>query len=189
LLHDIGVHISYERHHRHSYYLIKNGDLRGFEPQEAEVIALVARYHRQAVPKKSHEGYGDLPPKLRKTVKRLSAMVRLAEGLDRSHAQTVSAVDLYPRPDSYLARLRTTGDAELEVWAAHRHVEALEGILGKPIRFELSGRPKRVAQKAKQQPHAEQTDDTARVPRKTVRSGRNRRVGKDDAAGTAGEVA
>ena len=48
LLHDVGVHISYERHHRHSYYLIKNGDLRGFEPQEIEVMALIARYHRQA---------------------------------------------------------------------------------------------------------------------------------------------
>ena len=52
------MHISYERHHRHSYYLIKNGDLRGFDPEEIEVIALVARYHRQATPKKSHEGYG-----------------------------------------------------------------------------------------------------------------------------------
>ncbi len=65
LLHDVGVHISYERHHRHSYYLIKNGDLRGFDPQEIEVIALIARYHRQATPKKSHEGYGDLKGSLR----------------------------------------------------------------------------------------------------------------------------
>ena len=69
LLHDVGVHISYERHHRHSYYLIKNGDLRGFDPQEIEVIALLARYHRQATPKKSHEGYGDLPGALRRTVR------------------------------------------------------------------------------------------------------------------------
>ena len=58
ILHDIGVHISYERHHRHSYYLITNGDLRGFEPDEIEMIALVARYHRRATPKKPHEGYG-----------------------------------------------------------------------------------------------------------------------------------
>ncbi len=189
LLHDIGVHISYERHHRHSYYLIKNGGLRGFEPYETEIIALVARYHRQAMPKKSHEGYTDLAPKLRKTVKRLSAMVRLAEGLDRSHAQTVSAVDLYPRPDSYLARLRTTGDAELEVWAAQRHVEALERILGKPIRFELSGRPKRVAKPTKRKAHAEPIDNGARVPGKALRGRGNRRVGKDDAARTAGKVA
>ena len=47
IVHDIGVHISYEGHHKHSYYLVKNGDLRGFEPEEIETIALVARYHRQ----------------------------------------------------------------------------------------------------------------------------------------------
>jgi exopolyphosphatase/guanosine-5'-triphosphate,3'-diphosphate pyrophosphatase len=52
ILHDLGVHISYEGHHKHSYYLIKNGDLRGFEPDEIETIALVARYHRQATPKR-----------------------------------------------------------------------------------------------------------------------------------------
>ena len=71
LLHDVGVHISYERHHRHSYYLIKNGDLRGFDPQEIEIIALLARYHRQATPKKSHEGYADLSGTQRGTVKTL----------------------------------------------------------------------------------------------------------------------
>ena len=138
LLHDIGVHISYERHHRHSYYLIKNGDLRGFAPQEIEVMALIARYHRQATPKKSHEGYGDLKGQLRRTVKALSAMVRLAEGLDRSHAQALSGLDLYPRADDYLVRLRTAGDAELELWAAHRHVGPLEAVLGKPLRFEVA---------------------------------------------------
>ena len=138
LLHDIGVHISYERHHRHSYYLIKNGDLRGFDPNETEVIALLARYHRQTAPKKSHDGYGDLPRSLRRTVKALSAMVRLAEGLDRSHAQALAGLDLYPRGDDYLARLRTSGDAELELWAAHRHVAPLEKLLGKPVRFEVA---------------------------------------------------
>ena len=139
LLHDVGVHISYERHHRHSYYLIKNGDLRGFDPQEIEVIALIARYHRQATPKKSHEGYGDLKgAAAQDRASVLSAMVRLAEGLDRSHAQALAGIDLYPRGDDYLARLRTTGDAELELWAAHRHVAPLEDMLGKPIRFEVA---------------------------------------------------
>jgi exopolyphosphatase/guanosine-5'-triphosphate,3'-diphosphate pyrophosphatase len=47
ILHDVGVHISYERHHRHSYYLVKNGDLRGFEPDDRSRPALVARYHRR----------------------------------------------------------------------------------------------------------------------------------------------
>jgi exopolyphosphatase / guanosine-5'-triphosphate,3'-diphosphate pyrophosphatase len=194
LLHDIGVHISYERHHRHSYYLIKNGDLRGFDPQEIEVIALIARYHRQATPKKSHEGYGDLKGTARKTVKILAAMVRLAEGLDRSHAQALAGLDLYPRGDDYLARLRATGDAELELWAANRHVAPLEGVLGKPVRFEVAGNDYKghvveASDHHGQTAHAEQPDDAPRVSGKTVRGRRHRRVRKDDAAGPAGEVA
>jgi exopolyphosphatase/guanosine-5'-triphosphate,3'-diphosphate pyrophosphatase len=184
LLHDVGVHISYERHHRHSYYLIKNGDLRGFDPRETEVIALVARYHRQATPKKSHEGYADLSGPLRRTVKTLAAIVRLAEGLDRSHAQTIAGLDLYPRGDDYLARLRAAGDAELELWAAHRHVAALEEVLGRPIRFEVAGND------YKERPaHAEQPDEAPRIPRKAVRRRGHRRVGKDHATGASGEVA
>jgi exopolyphosphatase / guanosine-5'-triphosphate,3'-diphosphate pyrophosphatase len=139
LLHDIGVHISYERHHRHSYYLIKNGDLRGFEPEEIEIIALIARYHRQAEPKKSHEGYGTLKGAQRRTVRALAAMVRLAEGLDRSHSQALSGIDVFPRGDDYLIRLRASGDAELELWAAHRHAAPMEALLERPIRFEVAG--------------------------------------------------
>ena len=184
LLHDIGVHISYDRHHRHSYYLIKNGDLRGFDPRETEVIALVARYHRQATPKKSHDGYGDLNGALRSTVRVLSAIVRLAEGLDRSHAQALAGIDLFPRGDDYLARLRANGDAELELWAAHRPVAPLERELDLPIRFEVAG-----AEYKEQTPHAEQPDHAARVPGKTVRGRGHRRIRKDDAARAAGEVA
>lgn len=184
LLHDIGVHISYERHHRHSYYLIKNGDLRGFDPQEIEIIALLARYHRQARPKKSHDGYGALPGPLRRAVRTLAAMVRLAEGLDRSHAQAISGIDLYPRDDDYLARLRAAGDAELELWAAHRHVGALEAILEKPVRFEVASSDYKDPQL-----HAQQPDHAPPVPGKTVRRRRDRRVRKNDAARPAGEVA
>ena len=184
LLHDVGVHISYDRHHRHSYYLIKNGDLRGFEPREIEVIALVARYHRQATPKKTHDGYGDLNSTLRGTVRVLSAIVRLAEGLDRSHAQALAGIDLFPRGDDYLARLRANGDAELELWAAHRHVAPLERELALPIRFEVSG-----ATYKEEPSHAEQPHDAARAPRKAVRGGGNRRVGKNDSARPAREMA
>ena len=184
LLHDVGVHISYDRHHRHSYYLIKNGDLRGFEPQEIGVIALVARYHRQATPKKSHEGYGELNGTLRTTVRVLSAIVRLAEGLDRSHAQALAGIDLFPRGDDYLARLRANGDAELELWAAHRHVAPLERELALPIRFEVSG-----AAYKDQPSHAKQPDDAARASRKAVRRRGNRRVRKNNAARAARKMA
>jgi len=184
LLHDVGVHISYERHHRHSYYLIKNGDLRGFDPAEIEIIALIARYHRQGVPRKSHQGYGDLGRSKRRTVKALSAMVRLAEGLDRSHSRALAGIDLYPRSDDYLARIRTSGDAELELWAAHRHVAPLEKILGKPIRFEVAA-----GDHKEPSAHAHEPDHAARVPGKAVRGRGHRRVGNNNAAGAAGEVA
>jgi exopolyphosphatase/guanosine-5'-triphosphate,3'-diphosphate pyrophosphatase len=174
LLHDVGVHISYDRHHRHSYYLIKNGDLRGFEPQEIEAISLVARYHRQGTPKKSHEGYGDLGGRMRTTVRVLSAIVRLAEGLDRSHAQALAGIDLFPRGEDYLARLRARGDAELELWAAHRHVAPLERELEAPIRFEVAG-----GDYKGQPPDAEQPDHAARTSRKTVRGRGDRRIRKN----------
>src|SRR3954465_8985557 len=89
LLHDIGVHISYEDHHKHSYYLITHGDLRGFEPTEIEAIALITPYHRQGRPKKSHAEFGHLARRDRRTIRLLAAILRLAEGLDRSHAQVV----------------------------------------------------------------------------------------------------
>ena len=192
LLHDAGVHISYERHHRHSYYLIKNGELRGFDPQEIEIIALLARYHRQATPKKTHEGYGPLKGELRRTVRTLAAMLRLAEGLDRSHAQVVGAIDVVPKGNAYVIRLRAAGDAELELWAAHRHAAPLEDVLERPLRFEVSGRPapagRRRAQKERAS-HAEQPDHAARVPGKALRGGRHRRLGKNHAARAAGKVA
>ena len=136
LMHDLGVHISYPRHHRHSYYLIKNGDLRGFDPEEIDVMASVARYHRRSTPKKTHQEYAHLSPPLQRVVRLLSSMLRVAESLDRSHAQVISAVDLQDRGDDFLLTLHTAGDAELEIWAAHRHAEPLARVLGKPVRFE-----------------------------------------------------
>jgi exopolyphosphatase/guanosine-5'-triphosphate,3'-diphosphate pyrophosphatase len=122
LLHDVGGLISYARHHRHSYYLIKNGDLRGFHPDEIEVIALVARYHRRGTPKRSHDEYAELPSSLRKTVRTLSSILRVAESLDRG--------------EDALLLVHTGSDAELEVWATNRHLQAFEKLLGKPVRLE-----------------------------------------------------
>jgi exopolyphosphatase/guanosine-5'-triphosphate,3'-diphosphate pyrophosphatase len=135
LLHDIGTHISYERHHRHSQYLIQHGDLRGFDPDEIQLMALVARYHRQSPPKKSHAEFGALPEADRRVVRVLGALLRLAEGLDRSHAQVVEQVETERTETDLLVRLRTTSDPELELWAAARHAAPLIKVLGRPIRF------------------------------------------------------
>jgi exopolyphosphatase / guanosine-5'-triphosphate,3'-diphosphate pyrophosphatase len=178
ILHDIGVHISYEGHHKHSYYLVKNGDLRGFEPDEIETIALVARYHRQATPKRRHDGFRDLRRRTRRAVRTLAAILRLAESLDRSHAQTVTGLELHDRGDDDLLQLRTSGDAELELWSATRHAVPFERLTGKPLRIEVSHNA-----------YAEQPQATPRVPGQVVRRRGHRRVGEDDAARAAGEVA
>ena len=136
LLHDIGGLISYARHHRHSYYLIKNGDLRGFQPDEIEVIALVARYHRRGIPKRSHEEYAELSTALRRTVRTLASILRVAESLDRSHAQSISGLELRDRGEDVLLQVHTGSDAELEVWATNRHLQPFEKLLGKPVRLE-----------------------------------------------------
>jgi len=139
LMHDLGVHISFPRHHRHSYYLIKNGDLRGFDPDEIEVIALVARYHRRGTPKKTHAEYARLPAPLRRAVRMLASIVRVAESLDRSHAQVVSALELQDRGDDLLLQLKTAGDAELEIWAASSHLQPFEKLVRKPVRVAALG--------------------------------------------------
>ena len=184
ILHDIGVHISYERHHKHSYYLIKHGDLRGFDPEEVEIIALIARYHRQAAPKRSHDQYGDFNKKRRGTIRRLAAMLRLAEGLDRSHSQPVAGLELHDRGDDGLLQVRANGDAELELWAATRHAAEFERLIGKPLRVEVSA-----VAATSGHPHVEQSHDTPRVPGQAVRRRRHRRIGQDDTARTAGQVA
>ena len=141
LLHDVGTHISFARHHRHSYYLIKNGDLRGFRPTEIEVIALIARYHRRGPPKVTHEEFGQLPPDLRRTVETTAAMLRIAEGLDRSHASVVGKVDVRKRSGSFTLAVQAEGDAELEAWAANQHLAPLERSLGRPIRLVVEHLP------------------------------------------------
>jgi exopolyphosphatase/guanosine-5'-triphosphate,3'-diphosphate pyrophosphatase len=138
LLHDIGTHISYARHHRHSYYLIRNGDLRGFHPDEIEVMGLVARYHRRGTPKRSHEEYARLPAGLRRTVRMLASILRVAESLDRSHTQTISGLDLRDRGEDVLLQLHTSADAELEIWATNRHLQPFEKLVGKPVRLEAA---------------------------------------------------
>jgi exopolyphosphatase / guanosine-5'-triphosphate,3'-diphosphate pyrophosphatase len=138
ILHDIGGQISYEGHHKHSQYLIQHGDLRGFEPAEVTIISLVARYHRQSTPKKSHEEFGKLPSSRRRIVKVLSAVLRLAEGLDRSHTQVIGSIEVNEVSDGLLVRLRAGDGPDLELWAAQRHAAPLSELIDRTIRFETA---------------------------------------------------
>jgi exopolyphosphatase/guanosine-5'-triphosphate,3'-diphosphate pyrophosphatase len=135
-LHDVGNHISYEKHHRHSYYLIKHGDLRGFEPREIDVIALLTRYHRRATPKPEHIGFEHLGKKERRAVTILAAFLRLAETLDRSKHGVIRGLEVRERLGELRIKVQAVGDAELEVWAAHKQTQALEEALERKARLE-----------------------------------------------------
>jgi exopolyphosphatase / guanosine-5'-triphosphate,3'-diphosphate pyrophosphatase len=190
LLHDIGIHISYEGHHKHSYYLVKNGGLRGFEPEEIAIIGLITRYHRQGTPKRSHEGFAALSRARRETVRVLGALVRIAEGLDRSHAQVIDRVSIRVDKKRIRLRLRVKGDAELELWAAHRHTIPLAKLFDRDIVVETGTRTRarpRVSKVRKDSPtHAHDARHASHLPRPALRGRGHRRLRKDNAARPAG---
>ncbi|MBP1686681.1 MAG: putative Exopolyphosphatase [Deltaproteobacteria bacterium] len=150
LLHDVGHHIGHRDHQHHSYYLITKGDLLGFQRDELEIIGLTARYHRKGAPKESDAGYGTLAKGERRTVRTLAAILRIADGLDRSHYGVVREVTVVRRGDRLILQLASEGDdAELEIWEARRRAGLLEEVLGCAIDFEVvPQRPRAVAARA-----------------------------------------
>ena len=133
LMHDIGYYISYRKHHKHALYLIRHSDLRGFTEDEIKIMANVARYHRRSTPKKSHIFYKKMEKPLRKKVQKLSGILRLADGLDRSHYQNVQKLEIDNNEDKVLLYLTTMGDPELEIWGAERKSNLFQKVTGKKL--------------------------------------------------------
>lgn len=92
LLHDIGYLINYAKHHKHSYHLIVHSGMRGYSQRELEIVANVARYHRRSAPKAKHAAYMRLSEQDREIVRVLSAILRIADGFDRTHTRQVRSV-------------------------------------------------------------------------------------------------
>ncbi len=120
ILHDVGYHINYDKHHLHSYHLIIHSDLAGFSRREIEIIANVARYHRGSEPKSSHPPYAALSKPDRELVRKLSGILRLADGLDRTHMQNVRSVDMRFAGDAVTLALDADRDPAVDVWGSER---------------------------------------------------------------------
>jgi len=135
LLHDVGHLIEHEEHHRHSYYLIVNSELYGLQRDEIEAIGQIAlHHHRKGVPKPGDAGGEPLPPETWRQVKACAALLRLAEGLDRSHYRAVSDVRVRGRGRRVSVDLLTQeNDAALELWEARRRTDLLERLLGAEV--------------------------------------------------------
>ncbi len=91
LLHDIGWTVSHDKHHKHSYRLIQENRQRlsNFTATEVVLVANIARYHRKSLPALKHEAFATLPAADREVVRKLAALLRIADGLDRPHRQQV----------------------------------------------------------------------------------------------------
>lgn len=134
ILHDVGYLIHPRQHHKHTYYLIKNSDISGLTAEEIEVIAHVARYHRRALPSKKHDTFETLLPGHKRTVRRLAALLRIADALDRTHFSVVLTVDVKLGKTVTMV-LHISGDAEFETWAAKGRADLFEQVFHHPVQF------------------------------------------------------
>jgi exopolyphosphatase/guanosine-5'-triphosphate,3'-diphosphate pyrophosphatase len=137
LLHDVGYHINYEGHHKHSLHLIRHADLLGLSPNEQVIMGHVARYHRGGEPdKRKHRDFGQLDKAVRQRIIRLAAILRIADGFDRGHVGGVErikvrwmerALRITPVPVPRAKSLR------LELWGASRKAALLARLIGVPV--------------------------------------------------------
>lgn len=136
LLHEVGNLINYEKHHQHSYHLILHGNLRGLSPRQRELVANVARYHRRGGPKLKHDNFARLTSADRETVCRLSAILRVADGLDRTHMQRIEQIRCVCGPGRVRVRVRAASAPDVDFWGAQQKGKLFEKVFGVKLRFE-----------------------------------------------------
>jgi exopolyphosphatase/guanosine-5'-triphosphate,3'-diphosphate pyrophosphatase len=134
LLHDIGHAIDHDRHNRHSYYLIKNAELLGFDPLEIEVIALAARGHRKQGAQLESPELRSLSAPKRRLVRGLAAILRVADALDRSHFGVVKKIDVTYSPGRLEIEVGSAREkADLELWTCERRTDLLAKLLDRRV--------------------------------------------------------
>ena len=139
LIANVGYLINFEGHHKHSYHLIVNSELPGFERRQLQILANTARYHRGSGPKKKHEDFAELSLEDQARVRALAAILRVALALDRTHQQNVADVRARVRDDGVRIVIQSQGDADVDLWAAERKVDMFEKVFGRKVRFFARG--------------------------------------------------
>ena len=144
MLHDIGFFISHAQHHRHSYYIIRNSEyLTGFTSHEIELIAQIARYHRKSAPRQKHEEFARLASTDQLVIRKLSALLRLASGLDRTHASLIENLRCELSGSHLTVYLKTAPsvDPQLEVYTAESRKDCFEEVFGVNLSFLATSNP------------------------------------------------
>lgn len=130
ILHDIGAYVSNNSHHKHSMYLILNSEIFGLTREDNTLVALVARYHRRALPGRSHLEYQALPRDRRLVVSKLAAILRIADALDRSHLRQLRALSFTREDDQFVITAHDVEDVALERLALNEKGDLFESIFG-----------------------------------------------------------
>ncbi|MCW5980083.1 MAG: Ppx/GppA family phosphatase [Bryobacteraceae bacterium] len=132
-LHDIGHYVSDTAHHKHSAYLAANSDMPGFTSEERRLISLLCRYHRKSMPTERHPEFEALSETDKRVVLLLTPLLRLADSLDRSHAQRVEAMECQMRNGNVAVYIQSAADTDLEQWAGERAGEIFRQVYGVPL--------------------------------------------------------
>jgi len=139
LLHDIGWVAGRKGHHKTAARLIMEAEELPLDGRSRQIVACVARYHRKALPAVEHELFAGLVPDDRRVVCVLAGLLRVADGLDRSHAGVVDEVACEVSPDRAIVRVQTAAGAEPELWAARKKSDLLARALGRRVVIERAG--------------------------------------------------
>lgn len=135
LLHDVGIYANLRGHHKHSQYILSVSDIFGLGREDMCVVGNVARYHRRALPQKSHLPYMALDREARVLVNKLSAILRLANALDADHLQKVKDVTLTMEDDGWVIDVEGAGDLTMERLASMARADLLIEVFGRRLTF------------------------------------------------------
>jgi exopolyphosphatase/guanosine-5'-triphosphate,3'-diphosphate pyrophosphatase len=133
LLHDIGLFVSARSHHKHSHYLISSSELFGLRKRELELIANIARYHRRALPQRSHVSFVSLDRDERMIVSKLAAILRVANALDKDHSQNIMDVKISREGDQIALTAHNLSDLTMGRLALASRSDFFTEIFGKKI--------------------------------------------------------
>jgi len=135
ILHEIGNFISIGSHHKHSMYLILNSELFGLSKSDLMLVALVARYHRRAAPKATHQGYSTLDREQRIAISQMAAILRVADALERSHSQRIKNITCEIIDRQLLIHVPNVHDFSLEQLALKQKGSMFEDVFGLQVQL------------------------------------------------------
>jgi exopolyphosphatase/guanosine-5'-triphosphate,3'-diphosphate pyrophosphatase len=130
ILHEVGTYVSPRAHHKHSEYIILNSEVFGLDRLDVTIVALVARYHRHSGPVLDHPSYAALSTDDRIRVTKLAALLRVADALERTHAQRVSQIEILRESGKLRLRLPGLADAAVERLAMTSKADLFEQVFG-----------------------------------------------------------